>query len=235
MNRKLSGALVALLILLCNVRAFAQDNDFGAWLGFELEKNVKDWTFSAGEELRTMNNAGTIQGSYTSLCIDYSPWKRLKFGTSYQFILFNDTEYDDLQPRHRLNFYTTGNLKMGDFKFSLRERLQFTFKDESERDYKMNPKTSWRNRLELEYNIPKSKITPSASVETYYQLNNPDGNRFDQIRYKLAAAYKINKRNKVELYGQFDHEINVKNPVDRSVLGLTYTLQLRDKKKKDNE
>lgn len=227
--------LLAMILLAVGGRkAAAQDKDFGAWAGFELQKDIKDWTFSAGEEIRTMDNVSNFYGSYTTLGINYSPWKRLKFGTSYQFILFNDTEYDDIQPRHRLNLFTTGNIKLGDFKFSLRERLQMTFKDESERDYKMNPKTSWRNRVEVEYNIPNSKLTPFASIETFYQLNNPDGNKFDQLRYKFGGNYKLNKHNELGIYGQFDHEINVNDATDRTVLGFTFTHQLRNKKKKDN-
>lgn len=235
MNTKLFYSLLLFLFLRSACPTKAQDNDFGAWVGVDLQKDIRNWTFSVGEELRTMNNAGTIRGSYTSLGVDYAPLKRLKFGTSYQFILFNDTDLDDIQPRHRLNLYTTGNFKLGNFKFNLRERFQMTFKDESERNYKMNPKNVWRNRLEVEYNIPDSKLTPSFSVETYYQLNNPDGNKFEQIRYKLAASYKLNKHNKLELFGLFDHEINVKNPVDQTVLGLTYTHQLRNKKKNKND
>lgn len=235
MKRLLTAILLLTAFALPTKRANAQTEDFGAWFGFNLEKEIKDWTFSVGEELRTTDAISDFYGSYTSLGIDYSPFKHLKFGTSYQFILYNDTEYDDIQPRHRLNFQTTGDLKWNNFKFSLRERLQMTFKDESERDYKMNPKTRWRNRLEVEYNIPKSKFTPAFSVESYYQLNNPDGNKFDGIRYKLTGAYKINKRNKLEVYAQYDNEINVKDPVDRTVLGIEYTLKLGKKKNKKEE
>lgn len=223
---------VAAIFVLTN-KARAQEKDLGGWAEFELEKEIRDWSFSVGEEVRTMDNMSSLYGLYTSLAADYNPWKHLKFGTSYQFILFNDTEYEDIQSRHRLNAYTTGALNWNRFKFSLRERLQMTFKDESVHDYKMNPKTKWRNRFEVEYNIPKSKITPAFAVETFYELNNPDGNKFDQLRYKLSAAYKINKHNKLELYTQFDHEINVKEPVDRTVIGFSYKLQLKDKKNKD--
>ena len=233
MKKILYTAFFLLGILTGTKTTRAQTTDFGAWFGFELEKEVKDWTFSLGEEIRTMDNMNSFRGSYTSFGMDYSPLKHLKFGTSYQFILYNDTEYDDIQPRHRLNLFTTGDLKWNNFKISLRERVQMTFKDESERDYKMNPKTSWRNRFELEYNIPRCKLTPAFSVETFYQLNNPDENKFDNIRYKLSGSYKLNKRNKFELYGQFDHEINVKDPLDRTIIGIQYSLKLKDKKKKE--
>lgn len=224
--------LVLIVAALYSPKTSAQDSDFGARLGFELQKELKDWTFSVSQEIRTMDNSSAFYGSYTAFGIDYSPWKRLKFGTSYEFVLFNDTDYDDIQPRHRLNWFTTGNIKLGDFKLSLRERLQMTFKDESERDYKMNPKTRWRNKFDVEYNIPNSKLTPFASVESFYQLNNPDGNRFDQIRYKLGTSIKLNKHNKLDIYGQYDHEMNVNNPVNRTMLGFAYTLQLKNSKKK---
>ncbi len=213
---------------------WAQDDYFGTWAGLSIEKKIKDWNFSVEEEIRLMDNVSSFQGSYTALGIDYKPYKFLKLGTGYEFILFNDTDYDDIQPRHRLNFTTTGSLDLGNFSFSLRERFQMTFKDESERDYKMNPKNTWRSRLEVEYNIPKCKFTPAVSVESYYQLNNPDGNKFEQFRYKFTGAYKFNKRNKLELFAIYDNETNVKNPVDRTVVGMKYTLKLGKKKKKSD-
>ncbi|WP_163717865.1 DUF2490 domain-containing protein [Mangrovibacterium lignilyticum] len=232
--RKIQTVTILLFFLLPTaVKVHAQTKDFGAWFGFELEKELKDWAFSLAEEVRSVNNLNDLHGLYTTLGVDYKLSKRFKIGTSYQFIYFNDTEYDDFQPRHRLNLFATGNVKWNHFKFSLRERLQTTFKDESERDYKMNPKIRWRSRFELEYNIPKSKFTPAFSVETYYQLNNPDGNKFDQIRYKLSGSYKLNKRNELSLYGQLYHEINVKNPVDLSVVGVEYKFKLKDKKNKE--
>ncbi|WP_423126767.1 DUF2490 domain-containing protein [Gaoshiqia sp. Z1-71] len=222
MNNHFLKLYTVLSCLLFLTSSYAQSHDFGAWFTAGAEKKIKNWSFYLGEELRTMQQSGTIERLKTDLDIQYKLSKTFKLGASYQFIYFHDVENDDYQPRNRYNFFVQGKKGWNRFTFSLRERLQSTWKDETVRDYKMNPKNSWRNRLEMEYNIPKSPLTPSFLVETFYQLNNPDGNRFDKIRYKLAGAYKLNKRNRLELFGAFDKEINVKNPVQRFVLGLEY-------------
>ena len=105
-----------------------------------------------------------------------------------------------------------------------------TIKDESNRikedgttdTYKMNPEWSWRNRLTLSYNIPNSKVTPSLSAESFYQLNNPDGNSFDNMRYQLSFDYKINKRNHVELFGVINSELESEDATGKYILGAAY-------------
>lgn len=209
--------------------SYAQSNDFGTWFTAGAEKKVKNWSFYLGEELRTMEQSGTIEQLKTNFDILYKLSKTFKLGASYQFIYFHDVENDDYQPRNRYGFFVQGEKDWNRFTFSLRERFQSTWKDETVRDYKTNPKNSWRNRFEMEYNIRKSPLTPSLSVETFFQLNNPDGNSFDKIRYKLAGAYKLNKRNRLELFGLLDKEINVTNPVQRFVLGLEYKYYFKKK------
>ena len=222
MNRHLTIFLLMLIYASAIQSSHAQTNDFGTRVGIEIEKDVKNWNLYVGEEIRTKENSGVLQGLYTEFGADYSPWKIIKIGASYEFIYFNDYENDDYQPRHRTNLFIQGSKEWSRFTFNLKEHFQTTFKDESERDYKMNPKLRWRNKFEIEYNIRKSPINPSFSVETFYQLNNPDGNKFDQLRYKLEVSYKINKRNRLKLYGLVDNEINVKNPVRQTVLGIQY-------------
>lgn len=75
----------------------------------------------------------------------------------------------------------------------------------------------------MEYNIPKIPLTPALSIETFRQMNNPDGNVYCGLRYSVAFGYKLNKRNKLELSGIYDKEINVPDPENKVVLGLGYS------------
>jgi hypothetical protein len=122
-------------------------------------------------------------------------------------------------------------LKWNNFSFSLREKLQVTFKDESDRiksngtidTYKMDPEWTWRNRMLMSYNISHCALTPSFSVETFYELNNPDGNTFDNVRYTLSLDYKINKRNSINIYGLINSKLNSDDVNGKYILGVGYT------------
>jgi len=212
-----------LLLLSGAGNSFAQSDDFGAWMSVSVEKEIKKWDFGFEQELRTMDNSSHVERVSSSLSAEYKLFKPLKIGASYEFIVLNDLENDDLQPRHRGNVYLQGKYKIGRLTASLRERIQVTYKDETERTYKMNPKWSWRNKLKFDYNIPHSPVSPFASFETFYQLNNPDGNKFDNLRYSAGTEYKFNKHHAIEIYGLIDKEINVKKPVRRFVAGAGYS------------
>lgn len=222
--------IFSLLLLVC-IPLSSQNDDFGIWSSVEITKKLKKIELNGELEFRMRDNLQNIARLSGKVGAEYRIIKPLKIGAAYQYIHFYDVEYSDYQPRNRFIAYLQGRQKWGDFTFSLRERIQVTTKDESDRikssgkidTYKMNPDWVWRNRLKIAYDIPKSKITPAVSAESFYQLNNPDGNVFEGMRYTLSGTYKINKKQSVELFGLYDKEMNVNNPENRYVVGAAYT------------
>lgn len=218
-------------LLLVSISLSAQNDDFGVWSSIEITKKLKKIELNGELELRTRDNLQNISRLSGKVGVEYRIIKPLRVGVAYQYLHFHDMEYSDYQPRNRFIAYLQGRQKWGNFTFSLRERIQVTTKDESDRikssgkidTYKMNPDWVWRNRLKIAYDIPKSRVTPAVSVESFYQLNNPDGNVFEGMRYTLSGSYKINKKQSVELFGLYDKEINVNNPENRYVAGVIYT------------
>lgn len=228
---------IAMGVLICSsMWSKAQSsNDFGIWSNIEIEKKInKKWSMNGEVELRTRENSSEIGRWGLALGGDYSIVKGVKAGAAYQFIYFHDIEYSDFQPRHRFICYLQGRKKWGNFSFSLRERVQVTTKDDSDRikasgktdTYKMNPEWSWRNKIKVAYDIPACKFTPSVAFESFYQLNNPDGNSFDGLRYTVSLAYKLSKKHAFDLFGLLDKEINVNNPTNRYILGVGYAYKL---------
>jgi hypothetical protein len=221
---------ILLLFLGMSTALLAQTEDFGLWTSIEASKKLGKWNFSTEGELRTKSNSGQVDRWSLQLEAAYSIFKPLKVGVSYQFIYFHDTEYWDFQPRSRFNFFLSGKHKLGNFTFSLRERAQLTVKDASDRvkkngsvnTYKINPAWIWRNRLNVAYHIPGFPVTPSFSFESFYQLNNPDGNAFDKLRYTLSFHYNLSKHHGLEVYGLVDKDINVNSPVQMDVIGIGY-------------
>ncbi len=228
---KYSFKICWLLLFLAPSALFSQTNDFGVWTSVGAEKEIGKWDLGVSTELRTMDNSRQINRWSLQLVAAYNIIKPLKAGVSYEFIYFNDLEYSDYQPRHRYILFLQGKQEIGNFTFSLRERVQRTIKDESDRiietgkynNYKINPDYTLRSRLKADYNIPKFPVNPSFSFEAFYQLNNPDGNTFDNLRSILSLNYTLAKQHKFELYGLIDKEINVEDAGTMYVAGLGYT------------
>lgn len=228
MKRRVGLSLFLLAILFSSIKS--QNDDYGLWTTLGATKEIGKWDLSAEAELRTQNYLKELDKWSLQAEADYSVLKQLKIGASYQFICFNDIKYNDLQPRNRFILFIQGKQKFGDFTFTLRERLQITSKDESDRIkksgkinyYAVNPEWTWRNRLKILYNFPYFPINPSLSFESFYQLNNPVGNTFDNLRYTLSLNYNPTKHHGIELYGLINKEINTIDPVTKYVFGIGY-------------
>ena len=220
----------------------AQD-DFGIWTSIEAQKKIdKKLTVGVEAELRTRNNSKTVDRRSGSLSATYKllPW--LKAGVSYTFIRDNNQEkityhsdgtYNNRRPsywgnRHRFSADLTGSLKLGDFEFSLRERWQYTYRPEvttTRYDYdnekwedttvKEKNKHVLRSRLQVEYDIPHSKITPYASVELY------NGWKLQKTRYTLGADWKIAKQHTIGAFYRYQSVQDDDDP-NRHILGLSY-------------
>lgn len=206
---------IILLLLTLPVAALWAQGQYGSWTTISLEKELsKKWELAAEAEMRTIYYVRLMERASLGLSADYTILKGWKVGAGYQIMNKLDTKYLNYQLRNRFNISTSGRLKFNDLTISLRERIQLTTKDESKRirddqtidTYKINPEWKWRNRLQLSYNIPNCKITPTFSVESNFQLNNPDGNHFDKMRYILSLGYKIKKVHLIEVFGILDDE-----------------------------
>ena len=154
--------------------------------------------------------------------------------------------------RHRATASLTGSVKWGRFKFSLRERYQFTHRMRSYCDrerwyYKTYKKEFYldddpesddysymtdtkkaksdhklRSRLSVSYDIKKSPFEPFVEVEVYNQLDNAFA--YDKIRYTVGTDYKINKEHKLTLYYRFQDYADI-DEVSGHVLGVGYAFE----------
>lgn len=182
--------LFALAALLVPIWAQAQSATFAgrASVGADY-KIVKGLHLSAEEEIRSADSFSSLGSLRTSLGITYKPVKFLKLGAGYTLInpfkTNKEIENEDgttstytgfWNPRHRFYGDITGYLRLGDFQFSLKERLQFTHNS----DDNMNVYQSPRNALALKSRIGvKYKrfkwLEPSVYFEMRTALNDPWG------------------------------------------------------------
>lgn len=223
--------LLALFLLVACLIASAQVTDFRNQTSLSIQTQWKKWDFSGELETRQVFFYGNIRRSSLELEAAYTIAPKIKAGFSYSLIDFYDEKYTDYQLRQRFSVFAATKLKTGNFSFSLREKLQYTYKDESGRiksdgetdTYSINPEWTWRNKLKAEYNIPHFKLTPYLSLESFYQLNNPEGNAFCDLRYTLGGSYKFNRQHKLEIGCILNKQLNSSNPKTTWMPSIGYT------------
>jgi hypothetical protein len=221
---------VFLLFFIYSFNLHAQSCDFGIWTSIGGEKKLGKWNISATAQLRTKESTGQIDRTSIQLEGSCNILKPLKAGIAYEFIYFHDSEYSDYQPRLRYSLFAQGKQDLGSFTITLREQLQRTVKDESDRiidadnydNYKINPEWAWRNRLKAYYNIPGFPVNPAVSVESFYLINNPEGNDFYKLRYTVSFSYKLTKHHQFEVFGLMNQRINTDTPDKNYAAGIGY-------------
>ena len=150
--------------------------------------------------------------------------------------------------RNRVYLTLTGEMNIGRFEISLRERLQYThtgsvtidetkyrWEKQGGRKGEWAPTTeiepelkeaknnlSLRSRLSVKYDIPNCKINPFVSAELYTRLDKWQA--FDKARYRAGASYKINKKNDISLFYLYE-DVSGNDP-DCHAVGFEYSIDL---------
>lgn len=225
-----------IVLVLIPLSIYAQDENFKTWSSIEVIKKLNQWDFSGEFEIRNAGWYNKTERTSLELEAEYSLTEVIKIGSAYKLMRFYDYKYNDYQWRNRVDFSIQGKWEIARFSIILRERIEYTTRDESDRirsngeidTYKINPEWLWRNRLKISYNIPKIPLEPAIAGESFYQLNNPDGNIFEKFRYTLSISYKLTKKHEIQLFSLINRKID--DPDDETmneyVLGLGYSYKL---------
>ncbi len=111
----------------------AEDEDFGIWNSYDLEKKLNaQWKMKAGEELRFRDHNGLYYAE-TRVGVDYKPWKYLAGGAEYQEIRAERNKkkkenwYWDQVPR----IYLTPQLPYKGFLLEDRNMLEFRIRQDA--------------------------------------------------------------------------------------------------------
>ena len=184
----------------------------------------KKLTAGFDAEFRSRNNFRTAERVSLEANMSYKllPW--LKAGVSYALLIENNQEtlsyhddntYNNWRPsywgvRHRFNVMLTGSYKVQRVELSLRERWQYTYRpskmidsfnfDEGEwedHEVKGKGKNVLRSRLQLDWDIPKCKFDPYASVEFH------TSKKLDKTRIIAGVNYALKKKHNFKLYYRY--------------------------------
>ena len=205
-NKKLSAGLEA---------EFRSRNDFRTAdrisLGGDVSYKLLPWLkASAGYTLLIDNNREKL--TYQEDGVTYNNWRPSYWGI-----------------RHRLNLSLTGSYKIRRVELSLRERWQYTYRpgkvidnfdfDEGEwEDHEVSGKGKnvLRSRLQLEWDIPKCKFDPFASVEFHTARD------LEKTRFIVGVDHSVKKKHNFKLYYRYQVSGSSDEP-NIHMLGLGYT------------
>lgn len=139
-------------------------------------KIVKGLHLNVEEELRTGSGFSTLGSLRTTAGLSYKPAKFIKLAAGYTLINpYKASASAFNNPRHRVWADVTGYLTLGDFQFSLRERLQLTHRTGDFNVYQSTPDAlGLKSRIGVKYKRFKA-VEPSLSFEIRTALNDPWG------------------------------------------------------------
>jgi len=223
-------------------------DDTGLVLSAEASHKIKKGlNVDIEAEFRSRNDFRTADRVSVGADISYKvlPW--LKASGGYCVLIDNNREeityqddgvsYNNWRPsywgvRHRFNVTLTGSHKFQRVEVSLRERWQYTYRpskvidnfdfDEAmweDHEVRGKGKNVLRSRLQLEWDIPKCKFDPFASVEFH------TARRLEKTRFILGVDHTIKKTHNFKIYYRYQ-AVNNKggdNEPDIHMLGLGYT------------
>ena len=254
-----------MIIMLCSLplSGMAQSDDFGLDFSLEAEKKLsKQWSIGLEGELRRRDDANINDRWSVGLSVDYKLAKWLKASAGYTYLYDNnerisyyETASDAAEDgfmvgdpkkraqywgsRHRFNLSLTAGKKFfGDFKFSLRERWQYTYRPEYTVDqrwsyaddaydgkaktYKGKGKSVLRSRLQVEYDKKGLALTPYANVELFNSWG------LQKIRYTAGLDYKLSKQHSIGAFYRYQ-KVNKDDDFDLEpnthMIGIGYKLK----------
>lgn len=147
---------------------------------------------------------------------DALPWLRLS--TGYALLVKGG---DDISIKHRAIFSLEETLKLGNFGFTARERLETTFGHGALVDglYEDSSVNLLRTRLKINYNNGKQRAIPYIYIECYNHTN--DGLTLSRVRSHAGVEYKLSSTSKLTGFYQYAHFYNYYSGVGHT-FGLLY-------------
>ena len=218
--------LLTIVLLLFSVGVFAQSErstDFGGIVSAEAEAGLGGpFGLSVEEELRFENNCTQFDRWLNSVGVDYTCLhNRMNIGLTADYIRrHNDRGY--YENRGRLGLQVTYTEDWRRFRFQVRSKAIGTFFDERTGEHRVNPRLYWRNRLKVTYQPMNSRFKYALSTELFWLTNDPKKGGIDNLRTVFSVDYRLARQYSLSAFVRMDNDLQVKEPVDRFFLGLTF-------------
>ncbi|MGM9759343.1 MAG: DUF2490 domain-containing protein [Parabacteroides sp.] len=216
MKRQLINFMICLL--LCSFGSTRVSGKEGAAVYFKISlqgKLYRGLYFLAEEDYRADEGIKGTNYLLTTGELHYRLHKQLRLGAGYTFLC---QPGDREQQRNRYYLYATGNLPIGRFRLSLRERFQSTYKVHSDA-----PVNYLRSMLTLSYRPPRSAFSPFIYSEIFNRVGQHRHLHLDKIRLSGGCNYALNPHHAFQLYYRYNI-VYVNDPINhKHCIGLCYT------------
>lgn len=208
--------------------SYSQQNVFQLWcetgLNGKLNKQLEyaiDWNNRFGNY--------NLQTSFGQISIKYKIKKWLKPSIDYRYVSARQKNSNYFS-NHRLNFNLQFSKTKKRLDLGLRLRYQYSFSQLLVGTYEPEFDEAFRIKPSISYDIKNFPLTPQISTEFFYDPSNYElGNRFTKIRYSASFTLDVKGPHKFKFGYIFDQRIQLANPLNRHVLSLSYTYQIKRK------
>lgn len=209
--------LLSLLFAPCT----ASGNDFRTRHSVEIEKSIGgNAAVSADYELRTKNDASTIDSHRFTAGASYKLSQYLSLGAFYSFIGKFNSSSEMKNIHHRFFGEVTGRLPFGKWELSLRERVQYTRMTEaSGGDDNPLCLMELKSRLKLSYNGFGS-LSPYAATEVRNSIGRNAA--FNRVRWTLGSEWSLGEHSAIDVYMHFDEVLSSGSWTSHTTLAMAY-------------
>lgn len=187
----------------------------------------KKWKISGEYRYSLQKDLQEFRSSAGQFGVMYDIDKNFSIETGYRFT----TSFTE--DNHRLFGGVKYDKKFNAFTLFSAIKYQFSTGSFDSRymNYYKEPKQMLREKIGLDYNIPKSKASVFVSAEIFLKLADVDPVKFNRMRYTVGGEYKFKYGNTLGLSVFYDDKDNPRKN-DRFVLETKYTLSINDFLKK---
>ncbi len=151
---------------------------------------------------------------HTTISLAYTPIEYVSFSAGYVLKLYGDKGWSDPNKflRHRVNVDATGQLTLGQWKLSLRERLMLDARADEVNLLETNKVDyTLRSRLQAVYAIPSQPLSIVAKMELFNTLNAKYyGQYISELRPEIGLQWKVNKKNTINFAYRYNYKYDRK-------------------------
>ena len=207
-----------LLLTSCSFAQLTREVWCGTGIQRKLTKNLE-----ATLDINSRFYSFKEQLFYPELTFKYKVKKWFKPSIDYRGLV-ELNKYGNYKYANRLNFNLNFEKSFNNLSFGFRIRYQYVFNGiRSYENYSPEFDQTIRLKPSIKYDIKKSRFTPNASVEWFYNPNNgPTGDRFAKIRSSVGADIALKGPHVLSINYLYGVSVNSAKTKSQHILSIYY-------------